>query len=440
MLIFLVLKIKNCKNNKIQMSFFPLPNYDQAKWDLIVEDLSQYLDRDTIESTASLIKSLGNVSGELKSFDFLLQIYKETDLITLFKSIKHFSLKLPELIPSGRIQRLTKTKCTLLSFTREQILCLLCHMFLCSVEKTVKNMYWVNFEKWHVDGRVCANAYIQSLIEYFVQSLEMLGSERGKEFMSQTVSFERRLLNVESLENSLADETFQLSSVRVLSEGSIGEGSSGVEVDFANCDIGYGVTGTQEEILFGGSPEMCIAMLFVDTMAADEAVVIKGARRVAQFEGYGLNLSFKQPVSIESRDWSQRIVIAIDSLDFSDCQSSLDSFKEQLKVDNLVREVSKAYAGFSAVCDQMIDTGNWGCGAFCGNRQLKALIQIVAASATSNRLNFYCFRDKNFGIQLQDLIDTLKRSNTSLKKLWSLIQTVEFESENGVFETVLKNL
>lgn len=42
------------------------------------------------------------------------------------------------------------------------------------------------------------------------------------------------------------------------------------------------------------------------------------------------------------------------------------------------RELNKAYLGFS--CDthgKSIATGHWGCGAFGGNTELKALIQYV---------------------------------------------------------------
>jgi poly(ADP-ribose) glycohydrolase len=423
------------------MSFFPLPSYDENKWSLLKEEIEQSLHHNSIESVRNLIKSIGGISGELKSFDYILECYKETDLIPLFNSIKLFSLNLPTLFPSSTLPRLAKHKCNLIELTREQILCILCHMFLCSVEKTPKNMYWVNFEKWLVDGRVCANAYLTSLVEYFLQSFAVINAENeeNKSFMRQTVRFERRSLDSQKLEACLSDESLQLSCVHVKSEGSIGE-SSNVEVDFANCDIGYGVTGTQEEILFGASPEMCIAMLFADTMQADEAIVIRGARRVAQFDGYGLTLCFKHALAIDSQDWSERVVIAIDSLDYSDCETSLAAFREQLKESNLRREVSKAFAGFSSVHGKTIDTGNWGCGAFCGNRQLKALIQVVAASANGDSLNFYCFRDKTFGEELAKFVNVAKERHVGLRQLWSLINALgEIDYENGVFEAIMKN-
>ncbi len=50
----------------------------------------------------------------------------------------------------------------------------------------------------------------------------------------------------------------------------------------------------------------------------------------------------------------------------------------------------KAYAGFSCVDnDSEVVTGNWGCGIFCGDHQLKFIIQWIAGSLT-NRPIIHC--------------------------------------------------
>jgi hypothetical protein len=53
----------------------------------------------------------------------------------------------------------------------------------------------------------------------------------------------------------------------------------------------------------------------------------------------------------------------------------------------LERELNKAFCGFrtdgwpaSLPCPPVV-TGNWGCGAFCGDPEFKFLIQLMAASA-----------------------------------------------------------
>lgn len=54
----------------------------------------------------------------------------------------------------------------------------------------------------------------------------------------------------------------------------------------------------------------------------------------------------------------------------------------------------QAYVGFS--CREKdnlapVATGNWGCGAFGGNANLKSLIQLMACSATNRDLVYFTF-------------------------------------------------
>lgn len=101
------------------------------------------------------------------------------------------------------------------------------------------------------------------------------------------------------------------------------------------------------------------------------------------------------------RTASFRYVVAMDALNF-DYGEYDDPFIErtlllrQLDEHIIQREFHKAYNGFmqSAVVPtpHVIETGNWGCGAFAGNPDLKAVIQILAAtSARCKQLIFYCF-------------------------------------------------
>ena len=226
------------------MVFFPLPNYDLNKWELLREQIEE-TKQNSIEQIKEFLISIGDLSGDLSpSFKYFLTVYDEKHLLELFSRVKEFSLRLTDLFPSGKILRLGKTTAEL-KFTREQILCILCHMCLSSLSKTKHNMYWVNFDKWLLDGQVCACAYLHALFEYFSQSFELI--DKKSEFMKENVTFERRSLDRELLETRLQhDDDLKLSKVNVR-RGSIGDGSL-VEVDFANQDIGFGVTGTQEEV------------------------------------------------------------------------------------------------------------------------------------------------------------------------------------------------
>lgn len=53
----------------------------------------------------------------------------------------------------------------------------------------------------------------------------------------------------------------------------------------------------------------------------------------------------------------------------------------------------KAYAGFSCsdAENKPIVTGNWGCGAFNGDKQLKFVIQLIASSLAGRQLVYIPF-------------------------------------------------
>lgn len=108
-------------------------------------------------------------------------------------------------------------------------------------------------------------------------------------------------------------------------------------------------------------------------------------------------------------------VLAIDALKYRD-------FKSQFTERKIVRELIKSYTGFNAfnIHDDsgkimpVIATGNWGCGAFGGDHQLKCnffanqevfviflfkntflsvLIQLIAASQAERDLIYCTFND-----------------------------------------------
>ncbi len=61
----------------------------------------------------------------------------------------------------------------------------------------------------------------------------------------------------------------------------------------------------------------------------------------------------------------------------------------------MLREINKACIGFKDT-DHFRDiaTGNWGCGAFNGNVQLKFVLQWIAAGLTGRSIRYYPFGSK----------------------------------------------
>lgn len=139
-------------------------------------------------------------------------------------------------------------------------------------------------------------------------------------------------------------------------------------VDFAHKFVG-GPPGhvfngcLQEEITLLTHSEFMVSMLLCERMADNEAVLVEGVETYSRHSGYARQFEFRSATPVQRPRVS---IVAIDALVFS------GGLSEQLKDDNLLRELNKAACGFTGC--RKLSTGNWGCGAFGGNVQLKFLI------------------------------------------------------------------
>ncbi|GIQ82265.1 poly(ADP-ribose) glycohydrolase [Kipferlia bialata] len=259
------------------------------------------------------------------------------------------------------------------------------------------------------------------------------------------------------------------------------DGASGgvVMADFANEWIGGGARSrgcVQEEILFLLYPELYATMLVSPTAMGDrEAIHVSGMTRTGIHSGYGWDTKYVGPYKEQTplKTWGGRPVrdthlTAFDAL----MLFSLSQKKGQLRPTPMQREIDKATIafqtpslkkcilsppepkGYTLPPDQplleyptTVITGNWGCGAFGGNRGVKLLVQVVAAakagltkvvycpfSATElmegQALLDHCHQGKITASQLQDAIESARRSN-------KLYGTVECEV---LFPAVLAEL
>ncbi len=152
-------------------------------------------------------------------------------------------------------------------------------------------------------------------------------------------------------------------------------------MDFANKYLGGGVLNhgcVQEEIRFVICPELLVSMLFTECLNYNESVLIRGCERFSSYTGYGFSFEwFKNFSDQTARDEYSRLytdVLALDALKYRQT-------KVQFAEAKICREITKCYSGFNLnnYSDKnkapVIATGNWGCGAFGGDRQLKCKLR-----------------------------------------------------------------
>nr|CAN75808.1 hypothetical protein VITISV_004629 [Vitis vinifera] len=278
-----------------------------------------------------------------------------------------------------------------------------------------------------------------------------------------------------------------------------------LEVDFANRYIGGGALRrgcVQEEIRFMINPELIAGMLFLPSMADNEAIEVVGPERFSNYTGYASSFHFagdyvdKRDVDFMGRRKTK--MIAIDAL--------CDMRMRQYRLECLLREINKAFCGFfdqskcqqyqrlfkgDGLCGAHLDqgvqgpdsiswnnlllqeapyasvgtnegiygdqqirnaeekgghslghrydigvvTGNWGCGAFGGDPELKTIIQWLAASQALRPFISY----HTFGVEalktLDKVIQWILSHKWTVGDLWDML--VEYSTQRLRGETSL---
>ena len=382
-------------------------------WLLITKLLQQQVTN--VDELTDIISSLnhnakfGTLRLVLQSIDF------QHFIATSWPAMCRAALSMPELFPSGELNTLQPGVESSVLLSRKQIACLLVHMFLCTLRTPAWNKYWVDFSIWYNSTSPPVVSYLLSLFEYFGQ-LDATGNPPNS---NESVTFQRRVLASPLLWSSSRQELSQITPSCSL------EPISTVEVDFANKDVSFGVSGSQEEAKLAASPETCVVVLIVPTLQNNETLLILGAREVARFEGIGRHVKFVGCRMYEEKDWSSRTIIAMDALELdveeSDAQGTVIP---ELRKECLDRELNKTYCGFQPLVGDKpfsgIDTGHWGCGAFGGHKFAKALIQVMAASEAGTKLIFHDIPPtSDFLKQLGDFLSLLIQNHVTVGQVYS---------------------
>ncbi|WZY90150.1 hypothetical protein YC2023_046885 [Brassica napus] len=230
-----------------------------------------------------------------------------------------------------------------------------------------------------------------------------------------------------------AKSTTPLCSVQVHSTGVI-EDQPGetLEVEFADEYFG-GLTlrhgCLQEEIRFMMNPELIAGMLFLPRMDKNEAIEIVGAERFTLYTGFGSSFQFAGDYldnkELDSYMRRKTRVVAIDAMPRPG--------RRQYKPDGLLREVNKAFTGYLHQCKHQAEktigvaTGNWGCGVFGGDPEVKIMLQWLAISQSGRAFMSYY----TFGLQaLQNVSQVVERiglQEMNVGELWSKL--VEYSTE-----------
>ncbi|KAJ3225254.1 hypothetical protein HK099_007080 [Clydaea vesicula] len=406
-------------------NFVFLPFEEESKWKLIKHSISQRIE--TVEDLEEVFNSYNQKKVNFTGLNYYFnEHFSKTKnfFINILPKMQKSLLNLPVLFKDLKIPILKKNVNSCITLNKEQIFSLISNLFFCTISQNhninlPSTLFKTLFESVERNGilnsKICGK--MDCIMNYF---------ERMAENLSEgNVTFQRRCIPEEKLPDWGNLDSFHLKNTDCRYLGTIEDDGFGCsQVDFANKNIGGGVL-------------------------SRECLIVIGLERFSNYRGYGETFQFSSNFCDKSgKDALLRFkseFVAIDALHFN---NSKKSKMQQYEKDLIIRELNKAYIGFlksEVTCfdeSRLVDlaTGNWGCGAFNGDKQLKFLIQYIAASACSRNLRFFTFGDEFFANKIINLIPFLK--NVSLGKLFRIITSFHSDGEGDLFNYVnykLKN-
>lgn len=403
-----------------------------SRWELIENTLLG-----PINDSYSLVKAIRQYNGRISpiwNFKCLHKFFNEeldpreseSFFNVLLPKIIALALRLPALI-THPIPLLRQGDEQLLSMSQLQVGCLLANAFLCTFPRrnTFKgNSEYVNYPDINFT-RLFSGPYDEARKMEKLKCIVNYFRRITKQEPTGMLTFHRKCLT-EPYEWSSSEH--KLGNLFVSESGFIErEGQGMLQVDFANKFIGGGVLGggcVQEEIRFMMCPELIVSRLFTEALGSREVLVITGAEQFNATCGYADKFTWKDDFKddIPRDPWERRYteVVAMDALCFAKSQ-------EQYKPKHIRRELNKAYCGFFSppkiprTQRPAIATGNWGCGAFGGDPQLKALIQLMAASVAGRDLVYFTFGDKQLCLRLRAAYHLLTNCQMTVGGLYELL-------------------
>eukprot|EP01103_Thecamoeba_quadrilineata_P005839 TRINITY_DN15590_c0_g1_i1.p1 TRINITY_DN15590_c0_g1~~TRINITY_DN15590_c0_g1_i1.p1 ORF type:complete len:501 (-),score=83.92 TRINITY_DN15590_c0_g1_i1:59-1561(-) len=405
-------------------------NRTLRKWDQIVAVLSTPITSvDELEEAILQYNSSWRRKWSFRGLKKFINILSDKEKQHFFKRLipgmVDIALQLPFHCGGDELPLLRSSKQQTFVLSRKLVSCLLANAFFCTIpqrnfrgqDSKFTDYPSINFDAlFRSEPENVCFAKLRCIFHYFDR---IITSE--KESLGDLKLHRRVFKTWPQWDLS----TRQIGDLRVDSKGTIeDEGSLMLQVDFCNAMIGGGVISSgsmQEEIMFLMRPELIVTRLLCARLKDNECLFINGSERFNNYEGYGNTFSFAGDHIDKNKDSTGNVnseIVAIDAIKYNNPE-------EQYEPRNMIRDLNKAFSGFSGFSQQNWDnsklpiaSGNWGSGCFRGSKHLKSLLQLMVVSEAGRELVYFTFGDDEFAEELKGLHAHLKSLSLTVGDLW----------------------
>jgi poly(ADP-ribose) glycohydrolase len=375
--------------------------------------------RTTAELETSILVS--GCIDESRTFERLANAIQQTEsfLEKTLPFLWHEMLLSPKNLPDIPVLDQPGT----VTLTQHQCLGILANAFFCTYHDRIsnncvceENVPSINLDELY-GGRGWGTvevAKLRMLFNFFEQYRERI---KSGDLLSRPVHFVRRRAECAAMVHWRECRTpLIMPVVHPLGE-SIDKARGMLQVDFANRIIGgaaiaYGAV--QEEIMFCVCPELIASRLFCPAMNPDEALIFIGAEQFSRPTGYASHLEYGGPYIDQTPTREDgaldAYIAAIDAINFRSIHP-----RQQYGSEMVFRELVKAWAGFDAPeTPATVATGNWGCGAFGGDAELKSVLQWLAASRAGKVMHYFPWDNHKVSVGFPELATILTQRNVTV--------------------------
>ena len=355
------------------------------------------------------IQQLNNVFYQGKSnFLKIIEVYFPEDgikFLKVYNNICKLVLDMNNIFPSGEIEILKTNTTNKIILTRKEVALIFILGFF--------DIFQLQMEIMNINRRydfypvlISTNGPSFAKGRSFLNYMTVIGKwlEEKNPILDERITYlrENKDFNIKNFENLK-----KLCDIEIITQGSMFNTEAKFCIDFANQYIGGGALSggcVQEEILFAVEPEAIVSLFLMEVMSDNDAIRIDNLIQYSNYSGYAFSFKYEESAIKDGQNLIKHNIIAIDAV----C-----SYSGGVDKNSKIRDLIKAYVGFNLInfndkdvskLEKTISTGNWGCGAFGGDFELKFIQQWLAATyAGVDKLYYYTFGRKEMNNVIKNL-------------------------------------